>query len=166
MTNKRLRTKRTAPAKGPDAIVLLRSDHRAVALLLDQLKNTRSTTRKKTIVRQICLALTVHAQLEEEIFYPAVSAALKDRELLRKALLEQATLKTLIAEVQEIEPTSEDYGAQVKRVLDYLRQHVDEQNEIFPKTRSSGINMGMLGAQLASRKQELLTASGDFGGWD
>src|SRR3954468_14652269 len=99
---------RKAPAKtsrgaagGTDAIALLRADHKRVSDLYDQYENTRSTAKKKALVANICLELSVHAQVEEEIFYPAVKAALKDKELVPEAQVEHASLKELIAQVED-----------------------------------------------------------------
>ncbi|MGZ4990890.1 MAG: hemerythrin domain-containing protein, partial [Methylobacter sp.] len=85
-----------ASAKAHDATVLLKADHKLVSNLFSEYEEAHSKAKKKKIVEQICNELTVHAQIEEEIFYPAVKQALKDNELIPEARVEHATLKSLI----------------------------------------------------------------------
>lgn len=153
--------KKTAmPAlKTPEATALLRADHKEVDALFEQYESARSATKKKALVAQICTALTVHAQIEEEIFYPAVKAALKDTELVPEATVEHATLKDLIAQIEDAEPDGEIYDAKVKVLSEYVKHHVkEEQNEMFPKAKASKLDLKQLGAQMFQRKEELLAA--------
>ena len=146
--------------KTPDATALLRADHKEVDALFKEYEATNSVAKKKTLVSQICTALTVHAQIEEEIFYPAVKLALKDKELIPEASVEHATLKNLIAQIEGIEPDGEMYDAKVKVLSEYVKHHVkEEQNEIFPKAKeSSKLDLVDLGVKLQERKNELLAA--------
>ena len=146
------------PARTPDAIALLRADHKAVTELFDRFEKTRSVTRKKAIVSQVCLELTVHAQIEEEIFYPAVKAALKDKELVPEASVEHASVKALIAQVRDVEPDGEMYDARVKVMSEFVKHHVkEEQNEMFPRAKQAKrLDMVALGEQLMARKTELM----------
>lgn len=156
-TKQRKASKATAPPKAQDATVLLRADHKLVSGLFAEYESTRSVARKKSLVAQICAELSVHAQLEEEVFYPAVKAALKDHLLIPEAVVEHATLKELIAQVEGIEPDGEMFDARIKVLSEYVKHHVkEEQNEIFPKAKSAGVDMTELGAQIAQRKAELL----------
>ena len=99
----------------------------------------------------------MHAQVEEEIFYPAVKAALKDKELIPEATVEHATVKDLIAQVEGVEPDGEMFDAKIKVLSEYVKHHVkEEQNEMFPKAKASNLDMGELGAKMAERKTELL----------
>lgn len=151
--------KKTATSpKGHDAITLLRADHKEVNDLFDEYEKTKSVIKKKKIVAEICTALTVHAQIEEEIFYPAFKQALKDKELIPEATVEHATLKELIAQVEDVEPDGEMYDAKIKVLSEYVKHHVkEEQNEIFPKAKSaSKLDLFELGDQLFQRKEELL----------
>ena len=101
----------------------------------------------------------MHAQLEEEIFYPAVKAALRDKELVPEATVEHASIKALIAQVKDVEPSGEDYEAKVRVMSEYVKHHVkEEQNEIFPKAQKTRLDMVALKDQMTARKQELLTA--------
>ena len=99
----------------------------------------------------------MHAQIEEEIFYPAVKQALKDRELVPEATIEHATLKELIAQVEGIEPDGEMYDARIKVLSEYVKHHVKEEHtEMFPKARASELDMVELGSRIVARKQELM----------
>jgi hemerythrin superfamily protein len=161
-TSTRTSSIKTTPAKAPahkEATALLRADHKLVSDLFEQYEKSRSTAKKKELVAQICKELTVHAQVEEEIFYPAVQAALDDHELVPEALVEHATLKDLIAQVEGLEPEGEMFDAKIKVMSEYVKHHVkEEQNEIFPKARASSLDMTELGDQIAARKQELMNA--------
>ena len=149
--------KNTAIPKQQNALALLRADHKKVSELFAQYEKTRSAEKKRTIVAEICTDLGVHAQIEEEIFYPAVKAALKDRELVPEALVEHASLKALIAEVEGVEPEGEMFDAKIKVMSEFVKHHVkEEQDEMFPKAEQTTLDMDDLGAQLAQRKEELL----------
>ncbi|RZL04259.1 MAG: hemerythrin domain-containing protein [Rubrivivax sp.] len=152
------KTAQRAPAAKPkDAIALLKADHKLVNELFEQYEKTRSAAKKKQLVSQICAELTVHAQVEEEIFYPAVKQALKDKELIPEATVEHATLKDLIAQVEGVEPDGEMFDAKIKVMSEYVKHHVkEEQNEIFPKAKATKLDMVELGSQLSDRKAELL----------
>lgn len=155
-------TKKSSPrqtAAGPDAVTLLRADHKKVDALFDQYESTRSAAKKRSIVEQICVELSVHAQVEEEIFYPAVKAALKDKEMVPEARVEHASIKELLALIKDKTPDGEMFDAKVKVLSEYVRHHVkEEQNEMFPKAKKTGLDMRELGAQIEARKQELLQA--------
>ena len=147
---------KTTPAP-KDAIALLKADHEAVSDLFAEYEKTRSVPKKKALVAEICTALSVHAQIEEEIFYPAIKAALKDKLLVPEATVEHAGVKDLIAQLEGIEPDGEMYDAKVKVLSEYVKHHVkEEQNEMFPKAKTSSLDMVELGARLAARKDDLL----------
>jgi hypothetical protein len=156
-TAKKAAKTRPAP-KAEEATAMLRTDHQKVSALFKQYETARATARKMDIVSQICAELTVHAQIEEEIFYPAVKAALKDKELAPEATVEHATLKDLIAQVKGVTPDGEMFDAKIKVMSEYVKHHVkEEQNEMFPKARKSKLDLVALGAQMAARKGELMT---------
>lgn len=140
-----------------DAIAMLKADHEAVSQMFADYEATRSVPKKKALVDEICSALSVHAQIEEEIFYPAVKAALKDKLLVPEATVEHAGVKDLIAQLQGVEPDGEMYDAKVKVLSEYVKHHVkEEQNEMFPKAKASSLDMVDVGARLLARKDELL----------
>lgn len=139
-----------------EATKLLRADHKLVSTLFDQYESSRSKEKKKALIEQICQELTIHAQIEEEIFYPKVQVALKDHELVPEAKVEHETLKHLIGQLEEGEPGDEDFDAKVKVLSEYVKHHVrEEQREIFPKVQSTNLDLQALGAELSQRKEEL-----------
>ena len=157
-------TKTAAAAKSKpvanDAIAMLKADHEAVSQLFDEYEKTRSTPHKKALVAEICTALSVHAQIEEEIFYPAVKAVLKDKLLVPEATVEHAGIKDLIGQLEGIEPDGEMYDAKVKVMSEYVKHHVkEEQNEMFPLAKASTLDMAELGARMAERQEQLLNQS-------
>ena len=161
MTDTKTTTKTTASDNAKpapkDAIALLKADHEAVSQLFSEYEKTRSVPNKKALVAEICTALSVHAQVEEEIFYPAVKAALKDKLLVPEATVEHASVKDLITQLEGVEPDGEMYDAKVKVLSEYVKHHVkEEQTEMFPKAKASSLDMLDLGARMAARKNELL----------
>ena len=149
--------KKAAPK---DAISMLKADHKKVGGLFADFEKARTAATKKKLVSTICTELSVHAQVEEEIFYPAVKAALKDKELIPEAIVEQATMKELIGQIEGVEPGGEMYDAKVKVLAEYVKHHVKEEHtEMFPKAAKTRLDMMALGAQMAARKTELLAAS-------
>lgn len=143
--------------KSQDATTLLRADHKLVSELFESYEKASTTASKKKIVSQICMELSVHAQVEEEIFYPAIKKALKDHELVPEATVEHATLKSLIGQVEGVEPDGEMFDAKIKVLCEYVEHHVkEEQNEMFPKAKKTDIDMMKLGDQITARKQELI----------
>lgn len=153
--------KSTSEAKSTtkeDAISLLRADHKLVEQLFEQYEKARSPTKKQALINEICAELTIHAQIEEEIFYPQAQSALKDHEMVPEAEVEHATLKNLISQLQkeDRESNAEMYDAKVKVLCEYVQHHVkEEQNELFPKVRDSKLDLKDLAAQLQERKEEL-----------
>ena len=143
--------------KPKEATALLRADHKAVSALFTAYEKTRSPAKKMQIVSKICTELSVHAQVEEEIFYPAVKAALKDKVLIPEAVVEQATMKHLIAQVEGVTPDGEMFDAKVKVLSEYVKHHVKEEHtEMFPKARKTKLDLLALGSQMAVRKAELM----------
>lgn len=138
---------------------MLKADHKLVSGLFEEFEKTRSDARKTSIVAKICRELTVHTQIEEEIFYPAVKAALKDKALVPEATVEHAAVKDLIAAVEGKAPYGEMYDAKVKVMGEFVKHHVkEEEKEMFPKARKTKLDMQALGAQMAIRKEELMAS--------
>ena len=144
-----------------DAIALLQKDHNEVAQLFAAYEGLADNVKKKSVAEKICLALKVHMQIEEEIFYPACHEHVGDAEdLLAEAKVEHETLKELIAKIEKAKPGSEEFDAEVKVLGEYVKHHVkEEQNELFPKVRKSELDLNEVGEQLAARKEELQAAA-------
>ena len=147
-------------AQAIDAITLLTDDHENVKQMFEQYEGLgdRAHASKKKLATQICTELTKHAQAEEEIFYPAVRAAGKDKEdLIDEATVEHASAKELIAQILEMEPTEDLYDAKVKVLGELIEHHVkEEEEEMFPKARKLGLDLETLGAQIAERKEQII----------
>jgi hemerythrin superfamily protein len=151
---------KTSKAGVVDAISILTEDHAKVKKLFKQyesVKESGSAEDKQAIAAEICAELTVHATAEEEIFYPAVRAAIDDDELLNEADVEHASAKELIAQISESSPEDEMYDAKVKVLSEYIDHHVkEEEGEMFPKVRKAKVDLASLGAEIEARKDELL----------
>jgi hemerythrin superfamily protein len=142
-----------------DAITLLKDDHRTVKDLFKQFEKIRdddeSTGQKKALVQRICTELRIHAAIEEEIFYPAVRAAIDDTDLIDEADVEHASAKALIAELEGAGPGDDHYDARVTVLSEYIDHHVkEEEGQMFPKARKA-VDIETLGAALADRKAQL-----------
>ena len=147
-----------------DACDLLDADHRAVKRMFKDYEElmgsrARSASQKKLdLARQICHELTVHAQIEEEIFYPALRAVMKDTDLLAEAEVEHASAKDLIAQIESMDEAGEMFDAKVKVLGEYIDHHVkEERNEIFPKARAARkLDLVAMREELMARKEELM----------
>ena len=143
--------------KPQDAIDLLDAEHRAVKALFDdyrQLSDHKAGgTKRKALAETICMLLTIHMRLEEEIFYPPVREAIRDDDLLDEAEVEHAGAKELIGQILAMQPGDELYDAKVTVLGEYIAHHVkEERQEMFPKARKCGIDLAALGARLQSRR--------------
>lgn len=140
-----------------NAIALLKEDHRGVEKLFKEFEEAKGDGRKEKLARRICLELSVHTKIEEEIFYPACQGKVDD-DLLKEALVEHDAAKLLIAEIEAGNGQSDDFfDAKVKVLSEEIDHHVqEEEKELFPKVRKADIDLEGLGEQLADRKSELL----------
>ena len=145
-----------------DAIALLKQDHRTVAELFAQFEKASGDGRKQKLAQQICLELSVHATIEEEIFYPACEGKVEE-DLLKEAYVEHDGAKVLIAEIQAGDGQSDDFfDAKVKVLQEQIEHHVEEEEQrvegMFSQARKAGVDMDALGAELAARKAELIAS--------
>ena len=146
-------------AEKQDAIALLKSDHRAVEELFEKYEKASGTERKQKLAEEICLEISVHAEIEEEIFYPACEGKV-DEDLLKESYVEHDAAKLLIAEIMADTPKSDEfYDAKVKVLQEEIEHHVEEEEKrlegLFAQARKAGLDMDQLGEELAARKQEL-----------
>ena len=155
-------TQSNAMAAGQDAIALLTADHREVAEMFEQFEQLgdRATTSKEKLKDKICKALIAHTTIEEEIFYPAVRAARieEGEDMVDEAIVEHASAKDLIKQLQEMQPDDDLYDAKVKVLSEQIEHHVkEEEKEMFPKAKKAGLDLLALGQEMALRKQELMS---------
>lgn len=139
-----------------DAIALLKADHREVEELFEKYETARG--KKAEIAKQICLELTVHSIIGEEIFYPACNGAVEDNNL-DEAQVEHDGAKVLIAELEEGSPDDAYYDAKVKVLSEEIKHHVKEEEKrggIFSQIKEYDVDLVALGEQMAARKEELL----------
>ncbi len=149
---------------GKDACDLLDADHRAIKKMFKEYEEltgsrARSAAQKKLeLAQRICQELTIHAQIEEEIFYPAVRAAIKDTDLLDEAEVEHQTVRSLVAQIQRASETDDRVDAKVKVLGEYVDHHVkEERGEIFARARSARkLDLMAMREQLEQRKEELM----------
>jgi hypothetical protein len=135
----------------------LEQDHREVEAYFEEFEELEDEAAKGELAQKICMALTVHTQIEEEIFYPEARKATKDDDLLGVAVVEHAGAKKLIAEIEEMEPDEDRFGAKVKVLGEMIRHHVEEEEqELCPEVESSGMDVEAIGGPMAKRKAELM----------
>ena len=157
--------KRGGSAGETDAIELLTQDHRNVDELFEDyesMKEDGDDAAKEALVAQICDELTVHASIEEEIFYPAAREAVDDddADMLDEAEVEHEHIKLLVEELRTMTAGENLYDAKVKVLSEYVKHHVEEEEgEIFPTLRDGDLDLDALGLQLSERKQQLMGES-------
>ena len=161
------RTKVTK-STGQDAIQMLMADHKEVKAMFKEFEALKekddADDEKADLVGRICAALTIHATVEEEIFYPAVREAIDDEELMDEADVEHASAKDLIAQLQESSPGDDHYDAKVTVLGEMIDHHVkEEEGEMFPKAKEA-LDTFAIGAELAARRTELESEQGVEGG--
>jgi hemerythrin superfamily protein len=152
-------TKARSATKQPDAIALLKADHRQVEEWFESLEKARTPDRKQKLADQICTALKVHTQIEEEIFYPAFLKEVADEDLHHEAVVEHDGAKKLIAEIEAGSPEDDYFDAKVKVLSEMIKHHVKEEEQkggMFAEAKASDMDLKALGEQLAQRKNELM----------
>ncbi|MBC7793701.1 MAG: hemerythrin domain-containing protein [Clostridia bacterium] len=148
-----------------DAIELLKADHRNVERLFTEyeklVEDEASYNEKEGLATTICAELTIHTQVEEEIFYPAARDILDEEDLVDEAVVEHATAKDLIAQLSEMSPDDDLYDAKIKVLSELVEHHVEEEeDEMFPKLKKAKLDTAALGPQMAERKRELVEELG------
>ena len=142
-----------------DALKLLIADHDNVKKMFNEYKKLVTKNNeigKEALAIQICKELTVHAQLEEEIFYPAVREGIDDDDLMKEAMVEHAEAKGLIAQIQSMSASDPMYDAVVTVLGENIEHHIkEEQQEMFPKVKKLNIDLEELGIEMNELKATL-----------
>ena len=142
-----------------DAVALLKADHRKVEGLFAQFEAAKGDGKKKALTEQICMELTVHTRIEEDIFYPACEGKVEE-DLLKEAYVEHDGAKVLIAEIEAGGPDDDFYDAKVKVLSEQIEHHVEEEEKrvegMFSQARKAGLDMDALGDQMATEKAQLI----------
>ena len=148
---------KTTPA---DAVALLKADHEKVAGLFEKFEAAKNSDRKKALADEICLALTVHTKIEEDIFYPACKDKIDD-DLWHEAYVEHDGAKVMIAEIEAGKPGDEFYDAKMKVLSEQIKHHVKEEERrtegMFAQAKEAGLDMRALGVRMMTEKKTLTT---------
>lgn len=149
--------KKAAKVSRTDAIALLTADHKRVKKMFkqfDKMKEDGASADKQALAQQICAELTLHAEVEEQIFYPATREAIDDDDMLNEAEVEHASAKDLIAQIESGDPSDPLWDAKVTVLGEYVDHHVqEEEEEMFKKARKAKMDLEALGQQIAAMKQ-------------
>ena len=146
----------TTPGKGPDAIALLKADHRVVEKLFAQFEAAKDEDRKTALADKICMELRIHMQIEEEIFYPVSREFLKNEDIVDEAVVEHAAAKDLMDEIEAMNAGEDLYDAKVKVLSEQIEHHVEEEEEeYFPKVQKTDMDLKAVGARMQARTDEL-----------
>jgi hypothetical protein len=149
-----------APArqsKNQDAIALLKADHRTVEDLFSRFEKARGEAQKRKLAEQICMELSIHTMIEEEIFYPACEGEVDDH-IINEAYVEHDGAKMLVAEILAGSPDDRFYDAKVTVLSEEIKHHVKEEEQrdgMFAQAKKADLDLMELGERLAARKQEL-----------
>ena len=147
-----------------DAIALLKQDHRTVSALFEEFEKA-DEEEQATIAQRVCQLLTVHAQIEEELLYPAAKEAFEgeeeDEDLVNEAEIEHGSAKELIAKIEGMSSGDEHFKATVTVLGEYIKHHVkEEEGELFPQLKKTELDLKELGGRLADRKFQLMEQLG------
>jgi hemerythrin superfamily protein len=152
--------RKSKPTATPDAVALLKADHKQVKEWFGQFEAARSSKSKHELATKICNALTVHTKIEEEIFYPAFLAATKDKDMHHEAVVEHDGAKKLIAEIKASSPSDDYFDSKVRVLSEMIKHHVKEEEQkggMFAEAQSARrMDLKALGQQLAARKTQLM----------
>ena len=160
-SEKTRRTRRTG-RRDPLAITLLKKDHREVETMFDEYEQLEADAEKLALFNKIALALKVHTQIEEEIFYPDERGEVED-DMLDEAYVEHDGAKKLIAEIEAMQPGEEFYDAKVKVLGEYIKHHVKEEEQpggVFAQAKRGDEDLDAMGERLKARKQQLMAEKG------
>jgi hypothetical protein len=143
----------------PDAVALLKEDHRKVEKLFESFEKARDTKRKQALVKEICTELSIHTIIEEEIFYPTCKGRIEDDDLIDESYVEHDGAKVLLAELLDSEPDAEFYDAKVTVLSEMIKHHVKEEEKrsegLFAQAKEAGLDLENLGQRLMERKEAL-----------
>jgi hemerythrin-like domain-containing protein len=145
-----------------DAVKLLKDDHKKVKDLFRQFEKARTADRKKKIAEEAMHELEIHAEVEEEIFYPAAKAKAdkEGKELVAEAVEEHHVVKMLIGELQAMPEVNEQYEAKFTVLIENVEHHIEEEEkEMLPDAKKTlGKETETLGDQMQARKEQLMAS--------
>ncbi len=150
--------------QAPDAIDLLDADHLAVHGLFQSyralVRSRAPALQRRTLAEEICMELTIHARLEEELFYPAVREVLRCEGLVDEAEDQHGSQRELVAQILASPAEDPLYDAKVAMLADYVDRHVrQEREEVFNRVLAAHIDLHGLGRSITVRREELRAVS-------
>ncbi|WP_186511102.1 hemerythrin domain-containing protein [Caenimonas sedimenti] len=150
--------------KAPDAIDLLDADHLLAHELFERyrelVRTKAAAPQRRALAEEICMELTIHAKLEEELFYPAVRDALRDDDLVDESEEQHGSAREFIAQILTGSPDDELYDAKVAVLAGYVERHVREEREqVFNRLLASGLDLHALATSITARREELRTVA-------
>lgn len=144
-----------------DAVALLKADHRKVEGLFAGFEAAKANSDKQALAAQICMELTIHTKIEEDVFYPACEGSVEEAQL-KEAYVEHDAAKVLIAEIEAGHPDDSFFDAKIKVLSEEIAHHVEEEEQrvegMFAQARKGGLDMDMLGDKMAAEKIKLMAA--------
>jgi hypothetical protein len=159
--------KTPAAQSAPDAVALLKADHQQVKAWFEAFEKATSAAKRKQLATDICNALMIHTEIEEEIFYPAFLDATRDKDKHHEAVVEQAGAKDLVAQIQASDPADDYYHSKVHVLFEMIKHHVNEEEKpggMFAEAKAcKSLDLTALGEKLAARKQALQAQMGQSG---
>ena len=144
------------PANPSVAVELLITDHRRVEDLFEAFEAQEASEARRETALLICKELTVHATIEEELFYPFLRENIEATDLIDEAEVEHASLKELVSQIEAADEVDDMFDAKVKVLKEYVSHHVKEEHEqIFPGLEGLDEELDELGQEMHARKLEL-----------
>lgn len=148
--------KRSSGKRQPQAIMMLVDDHRMVQKLFKQFEKTEDEGEQEQLATEICNELSVHADLEEQVFYPAARGALEEADVVEEAEVEHHVARDLIERIRQANPRDGEYCAMVTVLGEYVNHHIqEEEKELFPQVKKSELDLESLAEDMQQRKHEL-----------
>lgn len=145
----------------PNAVQLIKQDHKKVANLFEKYQKTKGQEAKRQIAEQAMEELEVHALVEEDIFYPALKKELADGILINEALKEHQAVKVLFDELKVMEADDEEFSEKWFELVENVQHHVEEEeSEILPQAEESQLDLAECGAQMMERKEKAIDELG------
>jgi hemerythrin superfamily protein len=154
-TTSRKRTTKSRSRGLPQALQMLKDDHERVTSMFDEFEKAESPQEKESLAERICDDLTLHAEMEETCFYPAIREAIEEEELVNEADVEHATAKDLIAKIQGCDASDQHFSAMVTVLGEVVKHHVkEEEGEIFKQVKKADLDLDALGERMAEFKRD------------
>ena len=151
--------KTSAANSAQDAVSLLKADHTQVKEWFEAFEKATSAAKRKQLATDICNALMIHTEIEEEIFYPAFLDATQDKDKHHEAVVEHTGAKELVAQIQASDPSDDYYYSKVHVLSEMIKHHVHEEEKpggMFAEAKAcKELDLTALGEKLSSRKQVL-----------